>query len=330
VVEKVIAYLNGEYLPHEEAKISIDDRGIILGDSVFDVTRTYGGTPFRVEDHLERLRRSLRYIEMDADPIVDEVREAIAGIVGRNRDEIAEAGDVWIDQVVTRGAPRYSSIGSGISSMLDLDGMRPTVIVKLRKMKFEMFGDLYERGVDLNISLLNRHFAGPMDPRVKAANRLSATRAELKGVRQRRAGGQHWTVVFGSDGSIAETAEANVCIVSDGRLVRPPRHELLEGVALKTLCELAATKGIDVEERPIYLYDLLNADETMLTATSVSVLPVNSIDGIPLRTNRNVYSALVQAWIELIGFDFVTQARAQMQARIDAREREMATSTAAR
>lgn len=294
----MIAYLNGEYLPHDEAKVSIDDRALMFGDSVFDVARTFGGAAFKMDDHLERLRRSLRYVELDADELVEEVAVGTEGVLERNRDEIEAEGDVWIDQIVTRGQ---------VADPFD-PNFRPTVIVKLRRLNYTFFGPLYERGVDLHVSLLTNHFAAPMDPRAKAANRLAATRAELKGIRMKQFGGGHWTIVFNPDGSVSETYAANICIVTGGKLVRPPREDALEGISLDTVAELAEDLGIPVEERKIWLYDLLNADETVLTATSFSLLPVNSVDGIPLSQQREVYGSLVRKWIELVGIDFVAQA----------------------
>src|SRR5262249_16894356 len=152
-----------------------------------------------------------------------------------------------------------------------------------RRISFGAFAPFYERGVDLHVSLLTLPFAGPIDSRVKAANRLANARAELKGLRAKARGGGHWTLLFNADGSVPQTTPTNICLVEDGRLVRPPRAEALGGVSLDTLCELAQGLGLEVEERRITFYDLVNADETLMTATSFCVLPVRSVDEIPLQ-----------------------------------------------
>ena len=121
-------------------------------------------------------------------------------------------------------------------------------------------------------------------------------------------GAKAWTVLFHDDGSIAEASGANLCAVVGDRLVRPPRHYALEGISLETVCELAQVQGLSIEERPITFYDLVNADETMLTSTSFCVLPIVSIDGIPLPGGGNVYSTTLDLWKDLVGFDFVKQA----------------------
>jgi branched-chain amino acid aminotransferase len=296
----VITYVNGEYVPHEEAKISVDDRGIMFGDSVFDITRTFDGVVFRLDDHLERLRKSMRYVELDGDGLLPGIRKATEEVLGRNAEEIKAVGDVLVEQIVTRGG--ISPAGA------DSNAAEPTVIVKLRALYFSSFAQFYKTGIDLHVSLLTSPFAGPMDPRVKAANRLANTRAELKGERMRGQGKGHWTVIFNADGTIAETHYANLVIVSDGKLLVPPAREVLGGISLMTLTELARDLGIAVGERPLTSYDIINADEAILTATSFSLLPVVALDGIPLSNSRELYSQLQRAWIDLVGVDFVAQA----------------------
>jgi branched-chain amino acid aminotransferase len=297
----VITYVNGRYVPHEEATIHVDDRAIMFGDSVFDIARTFGGKPFRLDAHLDRLRRSMRYVELDPPGLFEEIRAATDEVVARNEEEIEALGDVFVEQVVSRG--RVAG-GDNVAPV-----MEPTVIVKLRRISFAAFAPFYERGVDLHVSLLTLPFAGPLDPRVKAANRLANARAELKGLRERSRGGGHWTLLFNADGSIPETNSTNICIVEGDRLVRPPRAESLGGVSIDTLCELARGLGLEVEERRITFYDLVNADETLMTATSFCVLPVRSVDEIEVPDGRRVFPRLLERWIDLVEFDFVAQAR---------------------
>ena len=302
----MITYVNGDYVPDHEARISVFDRGLTYGDAVFDTPRTFDGQVFKLDEHLARLSRSLRYTEFDADPIIDEVREAVMEVVSRSLPEIKPAGDawardVWVMPVVTRGPVAEADF-------LDQDG--PTVIVLLRKFSFA-YGPLYrEGGVELEVSLLNRHFSGPVDPRVKAVNRLGAVLGDLKAARATKASGRRRSasIVFSDDGSIAESEGANLGIVVGGKFVRPPRHEALEGISIETVCELVRDLGMDVEERKLTAYDIINADETFITATSYGVLPVVGIDGIPLRAAREVYPQILQAWIDLVQFDFVSQA----------------------
>lgn len=297
----MITYVNGRYLPHDQAVVSVDDRGLIFGDAVFDGGRTFMGAPFKLEAHLQRLYRSMRYVELDADRLLPEIREATSQVLARNAADIEAAGDVFFEQIVTRGPT--SPPGS------DTDQARPTVIVKVRPIPFGAFASFYESGVDLHVSLLTLPFVGPMDPRAKAANRLAQTRAALKGERASRESKGHWTLIFNSDGTIAETHVSNIAAVQGERLMIPPRRLALGGISLETLCELAPTVGLQVVEQPLTTYDLLNADETLITGSSFSVLPAATIDGIKLRMGGRYYPQLLKAWTDLLGFDFVEQAR---------------------
>ena len=168
-------------------------------------------------------------------------------------------------------------------------------------------------GVDLGVSLSVRHFQGAIDPRVKSTNRLEAARGEMKGARRAQSGARGtWTLVFGDDGSVSESRGANICIVEGSSLVRPPRYEALCGISLETVCELGEELGLSVEERKLWVYDLINADEVLLSASSFSVFPVVTLDGIDLKASRKVYSQIVSKWIELVGVDFVEQCRSDL------------------
>ena len=299
----MITYVNGEFLPDDEAKISVFDRGFMFGDGAYEIERTFDGTPFRLDEHLERMRRSLKFIELDGDGLVGAVREATNEVLARNEEEVRRAGDVWVHQIVTGGQ-------TDINLMVSTP---PSIIVMLKDLHFGTFGPLYDHGIDLHVSLLNRHFTGALEPRVKAISLGAWMRGVHKTERVNEQNPDQrqnaMTVIVGDDGSIPEALVANLCILTKGRIVCPPRYDALEGVSLDTFCELAEKIGLGVEERKLGLYDLINADATCVTATSFCVLPALSIDGIALDQDRDTYAKLLNAWIDFLGFDFVKQAR---------------------
>ena len=300
------AFVNGEYLPDEKATISIHDRGFTNGEAVFDSTRTFGGRVFRLDEHLERLRKSLNYAELDGARIAADARQAVIGLLDRSKADIEAADDVMVNIYVS----------SGVSNQRMADrNSPPTLVVSLRKLEHAVMAPLYDSGIDLGVSLANRHFQGAVDRRVKTTNRLAAIRSRWKSTRAVAANGpaSGWTVVFGDDGSISEAGGANISIVEGNKLIRPLRYEALEGISLETACELACGIGLEVVERKIMLYDLINADEVLITASSYQILPIASIDGIPLGTKRDVFQKLIAAWVQLAGLDFVEQSRAHLR-----------------
>lgn len=307
----MISYVNGAYVEEDEARISVFDRGFLIGDGVYDSARTFGGKIFRLDEHLERLARSMRYIEIDADCYAEEIRRATEEVVARNMEAILSVGDVWVIQVVTRGL--IEDAGETAFGLEDEAGvpLSPTIVVIVRPLNFKAFGLLYRDGVDLGVSLLTRAMTGPLDPRVKSTGKLAYSRAERKAARMsdtHALGAKAWTILFHDDGTFSEASGANLCAVVGKKILRPPRHYALEGISLETLCQLGEAQGLTVEERPMTLYDLVNADETMITSTSFCTLPVVSIDGIRLPGGNKVYSRTLEMWKDLVHFDFVEQA----------------------
>lgn len=295
------AYVNGEYVPEERAVISIFDRGFTNGAAVFDSTRTFAGTVFKLEEHLDRLRKSANYAELNGRQLADEAREAITGVIEKSKDEIRDADDVMVYVIVTRGA----------SNQVRLDNkVRPTVVVYLQRLEHAAIAPLYETGIELGVSLSIRHFQGSIDRRVKSTNRLESVRSGMKG--QRSGAARSWTVVFADDGSISEASGANLCLVDGKKIVRPLRYDALEGVSLEIVCDLAVGLGLGVEERKIWLYDVINADEVYITASSFQLLPVSTLDGIQVGPKRDIYRKVLDGWFKVAGIDFVAQSRAHL------------------
>lgn len=299
-----VHYVDGEYVNSEDAKISIFDRCVLMGDAVFDTTRTFRGKPFKVEEHLRRLEDSLRFVEIDPAAVIPQVRSAVAEVVHRNQAALGAVGDAWIMIIVSRGA--MAEIG--IAAVGD-----PTVLVCVKRFDLGGYADLYERGVDVGMSLMTRHFAGALDARVKSTNRLAMSRPELKSRRMAETiedgRGRGWDLVLTEQGSIAEATGANIVALEGNRIVHPPRHVALRGVSLTTLCELATSRGMAVEERELWLYDLITADAAYLTASSFCMLPIRAVDDIELRRRDDFFWEITSAWSDLVDLDYVSQAK---------------------
>jgi branched-chain amino acid aminotransferase len=299
----MFAYVNGTFLPQDEATVSVRDRGFTLGDGVFDGWRTYGGQSVAkiVARHLRRLQQSLNFIELDGKALSAEIQDAAAELVDRNRAAIREAGDVWVHSTVTRG----------VGDEEELETSSPTRVILCIPIPFEeMFGEAHVKGARLVPSMMPQNPYLPVDPRVKSISRLALVRAERK---QARSEPGTWVITFDNEGFVTEATTASLCVVHDGTVIRAPRWKILGSVSLEVFCELATTLGIAVEERPLTLYDYLNADEVYVLSTSVCALQVGEIDGIPVRRGKDVGPRIIRAWTEYVGFDFVEQARGRSQ-----------------
>jgi branched-subunit amino acid aminotransferase/4-amino-4-deoxychorismate lyase len=283
-------------VPDREAVISIQDRGFTLGDGVFDVWRTYGGCNVRgvVERNLDRLRRSINYIELPGDELIPQIDAATSELVARNAESIEAVGDVMLYTYVSRG--------------VDLDGFDagPTVATHCRPIRsFESCSlEFYKTGVHLISSLMVRNPFLPVDPRVKAASRLAYVRAALK---QARMSPDDWVVLFDNEGHITEAVAAGLCVVEGDTIVHAPSHLILPSINLAMFCELGTKLGFEVTERPLTMYDYLNADEVYLLTTPVGAYPVIDLDGVPVKRAERVGPQIMRAWEEYVEFNFTTE-----------------------
>jgi branched-chain amino acid aminotransferase len=308
----MLAYINGEFVEETDAKIPVRDRGFVLGDGIFDTWRTYGTKPSRhiVEKHLNRLRRSVNFLEMDGDAIAEEIDGATAELVERNAAEIEQAGDVMVFVAISRGLLNQPFAGDPIAGF---DPGVPTRVVFFNPIPWVPNGpDIFTEGAHLVPSIQNLTPFGGYDPRVKALSRLGFVRAERKQFRVRseaRAGSTYWVVLFDDQGYIAECAGGALAIVEGDTIVHPPLNTILPSISLDVFCELGRRLGFAVEQRRLTAFDFLNADETYVLSTSIAAIPVGDLDGIPLKRGERVGPQIQQAWIDLVGFDYVAQTR---------------------
>jgi branched-chain amino acid aminotransferase len=292
----MIAYVNGQFVPDREALISIQDRGYTLGDGVFDVWRTYGGRTVRgvVERNLDRLRRSINYLELPGDELIPQIDAATTELVARNAEAIEELGDIMLYTYVSRG--------------VDLEGFDsgPTISTHCKAIRtFEACSlEYYQTGVRLTSSLMVRNPFLPVDPRVKAASRLAYVRAQLK---QMRMAPDEWVVLFDNEGHILEAVAAGLCLVEGDTIVHAPSHLILPSINLALFCDFGKQLGFKVSERPLSIYDYLNADEIYLLTTPVGAYPVIDLDGVPVKRADRVGPQIMRAWEEYVEFNFTTE-----------------------
>ncbi len=294
-----IVYLNGRLIPESEAHLSIWDRGFTMGDGVFDVTRTFGHRPFRLEAHIARLYRSLRYVHINPGLAPQEMRQAAEGTLAANREDVAPDDDLRLTLRVSRGAP----------------GAGPTVLITCRPIAFGRFAHLYQEGVELVTPPVRAISRDILDPRVKTQSRIVNALAEIQAAAARPGS---WPLLCNSRGVITEGARANFMVVQDGLILAPKEGRVLAGVTAAATAELAEGLGYSVEERDLTPYDVLLADEAFVTSTSICVLPVRSLNGAPIGAPTGptgggvvpgpVVTQLMTAWQELAGFDYVAQA----------------------
>lgn len=252
-----------------EAKISVFDRGFLYGDSVFEVMRTYLGSPFRHREHLERLARSCERLRIALPAALDEIERRVERAVAASGQD-----ECWVRVVVTRGV---GPIGLDLAA-----GRAPSLLVFALPLVAPDEG-AYRDGIGVGLVHTIRTLDGTKAAGAKTSNYLASMLA-LDEVKQR---GCQEAIILGSRGEVVEGATSNVFAVHAGTLMTPPISAgILEGITRRTVIELARQRGIACVEREMMPPDLLSASEVFITSTIREVLAVTAVDGAPVADGR--------------------------------------------
>jgi D-alanine transaminase len=250
-------YLNGRFLPLEDAKISVLDRGFIYGDGVYELIPVYRRQPYRLRQHLARLQRSLDGIRM-VNPRTDTEWESII------RELVARTpfDDQGLYLQVTRGvAKRDHSFPLGVA---------PTVFMMSNPLLLPT-AEQVERGVAVVTAIDERWLHCDLKTISLLGNVLARQRATDAGAAE--------AVLF-RNGFLTEASASNVLIVRDGVILAPPKdNQILPGITYDAAFELARGGGLALEVRPISRDEALAADEMWLSSSTKEVLAVTSVDG---------------------------------------------------
>lgn len=290
------AYFKGEWMPFSQVKIDPMDRGFTVGDVVFDVARTFNGKSFRMEDHIQRLYRSLKFVRIDPGLSAKEMLAISEEVVQRNDHLRAEVGDFTITQFVTRG-PGSSSRSAG----------PPAVCVKVAPIGFGRFADLFKDGAHGVITRTRSYPVESLDPKVKNYSRMNFNLADLEAA---DVDPEAWPILTDAEGSLTEGTGYNVFLVTDGVIRTPGDRNILQGVSRGMVFDLARQLNIPLVEEDLQPYDLYTADEAFFSGTSPCILPVSKVDQREIGDGRPgpIVQQLLSAWSETVGMDIVDQA----------------------
>lgn len=277
-------WLNGELSTVRDAKVSVLDRGFIFGDGIYEVVPAYAGQPFRFEEHMARLDRSLGELRI-ANPmdragwrqVVEQLIEAYATYAGKPRAETNQL----VYMQVTRGVAMRDHVMP--------PGLAPTV--------FGMVNRLYIYTAEERAQGVACVTAD--DFRWKKAHIKTTSLAGAVLSRQMSADeGANETVMF-RDGFLSEAAASNVWVVKDGVVLGAPRdHLVLEGIRYGLIEQLCKEAGIPFELRRVARDEVLAADEIILSSATKEVLPCTRLDGQPVGNGKPgpIYDKLFQGY----------------------------------
>jgi branched-chain amino acid aminotransferase len=294
-----VAYLNGKILPESEVRISFRDRGYKYGDAVFDMTRTFDRTVFRLKEHIDRFYRSLAYVRIDPGMSPTEMMRTSEEVLERNLHLLEPGGDYWLGQRVSRGidpVPGEEGWETG-----------PTVVVECTPLPFKARARYYRDGIDIVVPPTRRIAPEMLSPRAKTHNYLNMIIGEHEA---KAINPEAWAVLLDHNGNLAEGIGSNIFIVREGVVYTPQERYVLPGISRLTTIELAAEAGIKLVEADIDLFDAYVADEAFVTSTSFCICPIRSINGHTMADKSipgPVTKRLMDAYVKLVRFDWVKQ-----------------------
>ena len=258
---ELIVYINGEYLPESQAKISVYDHGVLFSDGVFEGIRIYEEKIFKFDEHIDRLYCAAKAIKLDIPINKNEMKQVVQETCKRNN-----MANGYIRLVVTRG---IGDLG------IDPDKCpNPTIFCIVAQLKLYS-NEMYENGLSIITASQRRNKSTIVDPQIKSLSYLNNILAKIEANRS----GAAEAVMLNEDGIVTECTVSNIFMIKDEVLYTPPTYVgALDGITRRTVISLAKEMGIEVQEREFTLFNLYNADECFLTGTGAEIIAVKEVD----------------------------------------------------
>ena len=260
-----IVYLNGQYLPIEEAKISVLDRGFTFGDGIYEVIPVYNGHIFRLKEHIERLNNGLDEVFIDKPHEMDQWEKILRELIEKNSEKYPSE-----DQSL------YIQVTRGISER-DL-----AIDIATEQTVFAMIRPLLKKDRSAGISAVIEEDIRWKYCHIKAITLLPSVMLRHKA---KQSGATEALLI--REGYVTEGAASNVFIVKNGIVKTPIKDgSLLPGITRDLVVELLSESGVPCEEVVIKETELKQADEIWITSSTWEIVPVIELDGKPVGTGR--------------------------------------------
>jgi branched-chain amino acid aminotransferase len=262
--KEMIAYVNGQYIPQSEAKVSIFDHGFLWGDGVYDAMVTLNGYLFKLDKRIDRLFRSIHSFDINMPLSKDECKEIIINVVRENR-----AKEQYVKIIVTSGV--------GPLPVMDRSNCKTSVVVFSRPLFYLVSREKEsEKGIKTIIANTRRIPAQCLDPKAKNLNYANFVLAE----HEARRVGVDMAIMLDIHGFVSEAPGYNIFVVRQGKLYTPPEKDnILVGITRETILEIAEQAGIEAIEASLIPNDIFNADEVFLCNGMTGTAGVVEVDG---------------------------------------------------
>jgi branched-subunit amino acid aminotransferase/4-amino-4-deoxychorismate lyase len=300
--DDAIAFLNGQWIPASDAVVSVGDTGFVLGVTIAEQLRTFGGKIFHLDDHLARLMHSLELVGMESGMTRDQFAQLTQEIVAHNYRLLPPGGDLGVSVFVTPGTyPTYApNVAEG-----------PTVCLHTYTLPFHLWVHKYREGQSLVTTDVEQVAPQCWPPGLKCRSRMHYYLADKKAA---AIDPHSRALMLDADGFVTEASTANLLIYREKEgLASPPSSKILHGISLTVVVELARQIGVPCTERDLTPDDVASADEVFLTSTPLCMLPVTRLNGRSIGSGRPgaMFHRILAAWNAMTGIDIIAQAEKQ-------------------
>jgi len=258
-------YLNGEFVPEEEARISVFDHGVLYGDGVFEGIRVYNRRLFMLDEHLDRLYKGAKVIRLDIPLTREEMAKRVC--------ETARVNDItngYVRLVVTRG--------KGDLGLSPMKCSNPSVAIIAATIKIYP-DEVYQKGLKLVTVSTRRNNPDSLSPQIKSLNYLNHIMAHLEVIHA----GADEGLMLNDQGYVTECVVDNIFLVEKGVVITPPTNAgALNGITRQVVFRLCPEAGIEIKEQELSLVECYVADECFLTGTAAEIAPITYIDERPI------------------------------------------------
>lgn len=299
-----LVYLNGEYIPAHEAKISIFDAAVMLGDTVTESTRTFAHKPFKLAEHIDRLYKSLKVTRINPGMTPAEMHELSLQVLEMNLPKVTPQMDLWLVHNISRG---LFVAGADPTKQRS----QATIIIHTAPLILTDWVRFYTEGCHAVTPFSRAVPPEALDARIKNRSRMAYTLAEME---VKLVDPQAQSILLDIHGNVAENKGGNFFIYSEGVLKTPQARSALAGISRATVLELAAQLHIPVQVTDFQPYDIYTADEAFFTSTPYCIMPATKFNGLLVGDGQvgPVTKRLLQAWSDLVGVDIIAQAQQQL------------------
>jgi len=261
VNKEPLVYVDGQYYPKSEAKISVFDHGFLYGDGVFEGIRAYNGIVFKLKEHVGRLFQSAHVMTLQIPLMKEQLVDAVVETLRKNNLK-----DAYIRLVVSRGA-----------GDLGLDPRKcpkPTIVIIAGAIVLHG-NEAKEKGITTLISWVRRHPVDSTSHEIKSLNYLNSILAKIEANNS----GADEAICLDKTGFVSEGVGENIFIVKNGRIHTPPICSgALPGITAQVVTKLAVKLGFDIMDSNVTPYQLLNADEAFFTGTAAEIVPIREVN----------------------------------------------------